>query len=60
MTSANGDVYYFIQTELDEKTLKIDDCSDENIKRLEAAAQKLLIRKNQTIDEICSLILMNT
>ena len=60
ITSSNGDAYYFIQTELEEKTLKIDDCSDENIKRLEAAAQRLLIRKNQIIDEICSLILMNT
>ena len=60
MTSANGDAYYFIQTELEEKALTIDDSSDENLKRLEAAAERLIVRKRQTIDEICSLILMNT
>lgn len=58
LSEINGDVYYFIQTELDDKSLKLDDASTENIKRLEKTTKTLIERNSDIIDEICKYMLI--
>lgn len=57
LSEINGDVYYFIQTELDEKITKAWWCFPENIKRLEKTTKTLIERNSDIIDEICQYML---
>ncbi len=54
--TTRGDRYFRIQTDLDKKSLKMDDASDSNIQRLEMAAKRSIRKHYSELSEIANLI----
>ena len=56
----NGDRYFGFQTALDKDTMQMDDASDDNIKKLESAANKLIELEDKKINRLVSLLKQNS